>query len=262
MDTNLTAAFLLCPGGLSAFHQAGRRQDHQCRLDRRRSWRSPVGVAYCAVQGRHRPTLQGARGRLGKGQHPGQLDPAWLDRHAAFGQVAGRNPRPRGHGLGRTPAGRWGAPEDFAGAAVFFASAVVRLRQWRLARHRRRIFLQGLGFRSVVRALTSAPDATARSTSPKNAPVGSARCFVVRMDPSVFFHLAPRAGVAWHRASRDARNASPFRALPFSPNEIRPESIGARTGYQRLFAMGWNLGCRQSNPFGRRRSNRIHADLK
>jgi 2-deoxy-D-gluconate 3-dehydrogenase len=48
--------------------------------------------------------------------------PGWIDTdltRAAREQVAGLNERV----LARTPAQRWGAPEDFAGIAVFLASA-------------------------------------------------------------------------------------------------------------------------------------------
>ena len=48
--------------------------------------------------------------------------PGWIDTEftrTARQQVAGLNERV----LARTPAGRWGSPEDFAGIAVFLASA-------------------------------------------------------------------------------------------------------------------------------------------
>jgi 2-deoxy-D-gluconate 3-dehydrogenase len=47
--------------------------------------------------------------------------PGWIDTdltHAARRQVAGLNERV----LARTPAGRWGRPDDLAGIAVFLAS--------------------------------------------------------------------------------------------------------------------------------------------
>jgi len=48
--------------------------------------------------------------------------PGWIDTELTEGaraQVAGLNERV----LARTPAGRWGRPEDLAGIAVFLASA-------------------------------------------------------------------------------------------------------------------------------------------
>src|SRR5215216_5845804 len=48
--------------------------------------------------------------------------PGWIDTEftrIARQQVAGLNERV----LARTPAGRWGTPDDFAGVAVFLASA-------------------------------------------------------------------------------------------------------------------------------------------
>jgi NAD(P)-dependent dehydrogenase (short-subunit alcohol dehydrogenase family) len=48
--------------------------------------------------------------------------PGWVDTEltrSARQQVAGLNARV----LARTPSGRWGGPEDFAGIAVFLASA-------------------------------------------------------------------------------------------------------------------------------------------
>ena len=57
-----------------------------------------------------------------QGQHPGERRAARLDRHRphaqARKQVAGLHERV----LARTPAGRWGTPDDFAGIAVFLAS--------------------------------------------------------------------------------------------------------------------------------------------
>ena len=56
------------------------------------------------------------------GQHPGQRRPAGLDRHRADQrareQVQGLHDRV----LARTPAGRWGVIDDFAGIAVFLAA--------------------------------------------------------------------------------------------------------------------------------------------
>jgi 2-deoxy-D-gluconate 3-dehydrogenase len=48
--------------------------------------------------------------------------PGWIDTDLTVGareQVAGLNERV----LARTPAGRWGTPQDLAGVAVFLASA-------------------------------------------------------------------------------------------------------------------------------------------
>ena len=87
MDTNLTSAFLLLAGGLSSHGARRRRQDHQYRIDDV-DIRVVVCDAICGEQRRHPATGALDGGRLGKRQHPGQRDPARLDRHGSHPKSA------------------------------------------------------------------------------------------------------------------------------------------------------------------------------
>jgi hypothetical protein len=83
-----------------------------------------VRTRLCAEQGRSRGVHARLRDRLGEGEHPGQcaLLPGWIDTDLtrdAQREVVGLHERV----LARTPAGRWGDAKDFAGIAVFLASA-------------------------------------------------------------------------------------------------------------------------------------------
>src|SRR5204862_6563289 len=111
----------------SAHAAAGRRQDHQYRVDdvalRRRLCGGRLGK-----QGRYRPADEVARLGLAKDNiQVNAVLPGWIDTELtrdARRQVTGLNERI----LNRTPAGRWGTPEDLAGIAVFLggpASAFV-----------------------------------------------------------------------------------------------------------------------------------------
>ena len=128
MDTNLTSAFLCVQAAYPGDDGGGRRQDHQHRLDavdlRRRLRR-----ALCREQGRHRAADQGAA------RSPGPRTTSRSTRCCRAGSTpisratrAARWPGLNERVLGRTPAGRWGDPKDFAGIAVFLAFQSVGLR--------------------------------------------------------------------------------------------------------------------------------------
>ena len=68
------------PGRLSRDEEGRRRQDHQYRLDDV-DLRCALCDGLCGEQGRHGADDQVAGNRLGQGRHPGQRDPARLDRH-------------------------------------------------------------------------------------------------------------------------------------------------------------------------------------
>ena len=91
------------------------------------SMMSIFGAAFAAglrrQQGRHRAADPSRCDRLGQGQHPGQRGAAGLDRHRADASArASRSPGLHERVLRRTPAGRWGVPDDLAGIAVFLAA--------------------------------------------------------------------------------------------------------------------------------------------
>ena len=84
---------------------------------------APFAVAYGASKGGIVQMTKGFTSAWGKDNiQSNALLPGWIDTdftQSARQQVAGLNERV----LGRTPAGRWGMPFDFAGVAVFLASA-------------------------------------------------------------------------------------------------------------------------------------------
>ena len=80
IDTNLTSAFLCSQGGASGDEGRRRRQDHQYRLDDV-DLRRELCAGLCRQQRRHRAVHARLRLCLGRRQHPGQCDPAGLDRH-------------------------------------------------------------------------------------------------------------------------------------------------------------------------------------
>ena len=89
LETNLTSAFACSQAAYPAMRQAGRGKIIMIDL-----WRLVHG-ALCRDHRRHRAARQGARLRLGQGQHPGQRRAAGLDR---FGAHASGAPRHRGPG--------------------------------------------------------------------------------------------------------------------------------------------------------------------
>ena len=76
--------------------------------------------AYAASKGGIVQLTKATASRVGPRQHPGQRGAARLDRHRAHHRTRAA----RCHGLhdrvlARTPAGRWGVPDDISGIAVF-----------------------------------------------------------------------------------------------------------------------------------------------
>ena len=122
MDTNLTSRLPVRAGGLSAHDEGRRRQDHQYRLDdvdvRARPMRRLMRRAKAAsCRWRARWPSPGRRTT----SRSTSILPGWIDTEltrTAREQVPGLHDKV----LARTPAQRWGEPEDFAGIAVFLAS--------------------------------------------------------------------------------------------------------------------------------------------
>lgn len=121
MDTNLTAAFLLSQAVYPYYIAQGAGKI--INIGSIASFMgSPVGVAYAPSKGGI--TQLGKTLAVAWAKDNIQINsilPGWID--TPLSQSARRDI----DGLeemviGRTPAGRWGAPADFAGAAVYFAS--------------------------------------------------------------------------------------------------------------------------------------------
>ena len=124
--------------------KARRRQDHQHRLDDV-DLRRLLRAGLRREQGRHRAAHQVA------GRPPGPRTTSRSTPSCRAGstptltagareQVPGLHERV----LARTPAGRWGVPDDFAGIAVFLASAGLGLRHRHRDPGRRRLRLARL----------------------------------------------------------------------------------------------------------------------
>ena len=123
LETNLTSAFMCCQAAYPRAEVAAGGG----KIINIGSMMSIFGASFTARlrrdQGRHRPAHPRARLRLGRGQHPGQRGAAGLDRHRPHGPGArATSPVCTSACCARTPAGRWGHPDDFAGIAVFLAS--------------------------------------------------------------------------------------------------------------------------------------------
>jgi len=121
MDTNLTSAFLCC----KAAHQLLKRQGG--KVINIGSMMSIFGAPYAAAYGASKGgivqfTRSIATAWASDNIQANAVLPGWIDTELTQGareQVPGLNERV----LARTPAGRWGAPSDLAGIAVFLASS-------------------------------------------------------------------------------------------------------------------------------------------
>ncbi|HZY18698.1 MAG TPA: glucose 1-dehydrogenase [Ramlibacter sp.] len=120
MDVNLTSAFLCCRSA----HGWLRRQGG--KVINIGSMMSIFGAPYAPSYGASKGgivqfTRSIATAWAADGIQANAVLPGWIDTDLTRGareQVAGLNERV----LARTPAGRWGAPDDLAGIAVFLAS--------------------------------------------------------------------------------------------------------------------------------------------
>ena len=122
MDTNLTSAFLCARSAhpLMLAAGAGKIINIGSILS---ILAAPYAPAYCASKGgivqlSKSLAIAWAKDRI----QVNAILPGWIDTEMTAGaraQVAGLNERV----LARTPAGRWGTPQDLAGIAVFLASA-------------------------------------------------------------------------------------------------------------------------------------------
>jgi len=122
MDTNLTSAFLCARSAhpLMLAAGAGKIINIGSILS---IFAAPYAPAYCASKGgivqlSKSLAIAWAKDRI----QVNAILPGWIDTEMTAGaraQVAGLNERV----LARTPAGRWGTPQDLAGIAVFLASA-------------------------------------------------------------------------------------------------------------------------------------------
>jgi 2-dehydro-3-deoxy-D-gluconate 5-dehydrogenase len=120
IDTNLTSAFLCC----KAAHPLLKRQGG--KVINIGSMMSLFGAPYAAAYGASKGGIVQFTRSIATAWAIDNIQanavlPGWIDTdltQAAREQVAGLNERV----LARTPAGRWGAPSDLAGIAVFLAS--------------------------------------------------------------------------------------------------------------------------------------------
>ncbi len=122
MDTNLTSIFLCCQAVLPAMQRAGGGKI--INIGSMLSiFGTSFGAAYAASKGgvvqltRSLATAWAKDGIQVNAVLPGWVETALTDR--ARTEVDGLYERV----LSRTPAGRWGRPEDLAGVAIFLASA-------------------------------------------------------------------------------------------------------------------------------------------
>lgn len=121
MDTNLTSAFMCC----KAAHPWLKRQGG--KVINIGSMMSIFGAPYASAYGASKGgivqfTRSIATAWAADNIRANAVLPGWIDTELTQGareQVPGLNERV----LARTPAGRWGAPADLAGVAVFLASS-------------------------------------------------------------------------------------------------------------------------------------------
>ena len=122
MDTNLTGAFLLCQAVYPHFLQQGGGKI--INLGSIASFMgSAVGVAYAPSKGGILQLSKVLAVAWAKDNiQVNAILPGWIDTPLSVKSRA-EIPGLEQAVIGRTPAGRWGRPEDFAGAAVYLASA-------------------------------------------------------------------------------------------------------------------------------------------
>jgi len=122
MDTNLTSAFLCSRAVYPHLKQAGGGKIINIGSMMSIFGASFVGPYAASKGGLVQLTKALATAWAGDGIQVNAILPGWIDTDltaAAKKQIEGLNERV----LARTPAGRWGNPGDFAGIAVFLASA-------------------------------------------------------------------------------------------------------------------------------------------
>ena len=124
IDVNLKAVFFLSQAFARAAFARGGRRDRQHRLAARLPGRHPHPVLH-RRQARRRRADQAARQRVGGQGHQRQRHRPRLHRDQQHRGAARRPDRNKAI-LDRIPAGRWGEPEDIAGAAVFLASPAAK----------------------------------------------------------------------------------------------------------------------------------------
>ena len=129
IEVNLSSAFRLSPRGRPAHDRSGGAAARSSTSRRCCRSRAASRVpAYAAAKGGAGAADQGARQRVGVARHQRQRDRARLHaRPTTRGARATIRTRNR-QITERIPAGRWGTPDDLAGAAVFLASSRLRLR--------------------------------------------------------------------------------------------------------------------------------------
>ena len=125
IDTNLTGMFLLCRAAYSELKRAGTERPHGGRIINTGSLASigslPYSVNYSASKGGVLQLTRALAVEWGPdGFNTNCIMPGWVETDI----TAGTKTVP-GLGdmiVGRTPTGRWGQPDDFAGIAVYLAS--------------------------------------------------------------------------------------------------------------------------------------------
>lgn len=122
VDTNLTAAFLLSQAVYPHFiRQGGGKIINVGSIASFMG--SAVGVAYAPSKGGIVQLSKALAVAWAKDNiQVNSILPGWIDTPLSVGARA-EIPGLEQSVIGRTPAGRWGTPEDFAGAAVYLASA-------------------------------------------------------------------------------------------------------------------------------------------
>jgi 2-deoxy-D-gluconate 3-dehydrogenase len=125
IDTNLTGMFLLCRAAYAELKRAGAERPHGGRIINVGSLASTGALAYsvnyCASKGGVLQLSKALAVEWGPdGINVNCVLPGWVetDITASTKTVPGLPEMI----AGRTPAGRWGQPDDFAGIAVFLAS--------------------------------------------------------------------------------------------------------------------------------------------